>query len=387
MMKNVKIKRLLKETVYKPLTVLNKLLPKNDKIILLYISSLGIRHNLKPLLEYLIEHKYNERYRIFCGIESLKYRGEAASNVKYITKTKAQLIFFFAKHVFYTAGQIPVKPGRNQSVIHLTHGAVYYKTMGALSNIQNGDEFFFSKMLVTGEPFKEIVKGAYRCKDDNILLCNEPMTDLFYKSDFREKDLGNYKKVILWLPTFRQSETLGYNNSDITDTLLIFKEDEYDELNLYLKEKSIRLIVKLHTSQSLKNVHACTYSNLSIYSHEKFVEEGFELYALMRQVDALIGDYSSASLQYLLLNRPMAFVIPDLEDYRKQRGFVFENPLDYMPGNIVVNKEEFYEFLEQISNDVDFYQTRREKVRDEIHRYQDGDACKRVLKASGINRC
>ena len=384
MMKNVKLKKLLKKTVYKPLTIINRLLPKKDKTVLLYISSMGIRHNLKPLLEYLISHGYNKEYKIYCGIESLKYSGPEYYNVKYIGKIKSHMIFLTAKHVFYTAGQLPIKPGKDQCVIHLTHGAVYYKAMGAISNIDNGDEFFFSKMIVTGNRFREIVKKAYRCKDENLLLCNEPMTDAFYNHQNYVPMDNIQGKLIFWLPTFRQSDTTGYNNSNNTETLLVFKESDYDELNEYLCEKNITIIVKLHAAQSLKNVHNSSYSNLLILSHEDFQSRGLDIYELMCRSDALIGDYSSASLQYLLLNKPMAYVIPDLEDYKLHRGFVFENPLEYMPGNIITNKSEFYRFIEDMANEIDRFSSERKTVCNEIHYYQDGNACERVINASGM---
>lgn len=384
MFQNTYLKKILKNTIFKPLNILNAMLPKDDNVVMLYISTLGIRHNLKPVLEYMIENGYNKKYKIFCGIESLDYKGEDIENVEYITKKTAVWRFLFTKHVFYSAGQIPIKPSKNQEVIHLTHGAIYYKSMGALSNIQNGDEFYFSHMITTGEYFKKIVKDAYRCGDSNVVICNEPMTDVLFQKDGKKYDLGEFEKVILWLPTFRQSDMLGYDNSGLTETLLVFREEDYDELNAYLKQKSIKLIVKLHTAQSLDYYDATRYSNLSIYSHADFLAEGYDLYTMLRQVDGLVGDYSSVSLQYLLLNKPMAFVIPDLEDYKEKRGFVFEDPLEFMPGNIVNTKEEFYEFLSQMANGEDRYKEKRETVCNVIHQYKDGNACKRVLELSGI---
>lgn len=384
MMKNVKLKKILKGTVCKPLSLLNKCLPKSDKVVLLYISSMGIRHNLKPLLKYLIDNDYCKKYRVYCGIESMKYKDEEIPDVKFIGKVMSHIVFLFAKHVFYTAGQIPIKPGKNQCVIHLTHGAVYYKTMGALSNINNGDEFFFSKMLVTGERFKSIVKQAYGCGDENLLLCNEPMTDIFFRDRTEERKVESEEKTIFWLPTFRQSDTIGYNNSDNTKTLLIFDYEDYKTLNAFLRERNIRIIVKLHAAQSLKNVHAGSYSHLAIYSHDEFQQNCYDIYELMCQSDALIGDYSSASLQYLLLNKPMAYVIPDLDDYKKQRGFVFDDPIKYMPGNIIVDQKGFYQFIDEIYRGIDTHKIEREKVCNEIHLYQDGDACKRVVEASGM---
>lgn len=384
MLKNVRLKKFLKNSVFKPLSALNQILPKKENEVMFYIATGGIQFNLKPVLEYMLSHGYAEKYHIVCGVENSDYFEKSGGKVEYIAKMKAIFHFLTTKHVFYTAGQIPIKPSKKQEVIHLTHGATYYKAMGALSNINNGDEFFFNHMITTGEYFRPIVQKAYCCRAENVAICNEPITDQFFQ-ETPPYDLGECDKMILWMPTFRQSEALGYDNSSTEEALILFSESDYEELNAYLQKKNIRLIVKLHPAQDIKNYHLGQFSHLMIYSHQSFQQSGYEIYRLMKQADALIGDYSSASLQYLLLNRPMAFVVPDLEDYQAQRGFVFENPLDFMPGNIIRTKEEFYTFLDEMISGTDAHKAKREHVRDIIHQYQDGKACERILHLSGIH--
>lgn len=383
MLNNVGLKKFLKCVVFKPLSVVNRLIPKRDDQILLYISTMGIRHSLKPVLDYLIENRYNEKYHIICGIEDMKYQGKPVKNITYITKMKAIRYFLRTKHVYYTAGQIPIKPAKQQTVIHLTHGAVYYKAMGAMSPINNGDEFFFDKIITTSEFYRPILAKSYLCSEDNVAVTNEPVTDIFYRLT-PEYDLGDRKKVLLWIPTFRQSDMLGYNNSSADKALLIFDESEYEELNRYLAERNILLIVKLHPAQNVGGYHLNQFSHLHIFTHQKFVEKGYEIYQLMKQSDALIGDYSSASLQYLLLDKPVSFVVPDLEDYQTHRGFIYDDPIEFMPGHIIRTKEEFYQFVDDMAEGKDPYLEKREHVRDIAHKYQDGEACKRVLELGGV---
>ena len=104
----------------------------------------------------------------------------------------------------------------------------------------------------------------------------------------------------------------------------------------------------------------------------------------MAQSDGLIGDYSSASMQYLLLDRPMAFVVPDIEEYGKTRGFVFEHPEDYMGGHIVKTKDEFYQFIDDFANDKDIYREKRHWVCNQIYKYHDANSCKRIVELSGM---
>ena len=73
MIRNVILKKMIKNVVFPIITLLNKIVKKDDSIVLLYISNMGIRHSLLPLRQYLLDNHFNERYKIYCGIEHLKY--------------------------------------------------------------------------------------------------------------------------------------------------------------------------------------------------------------------------------------------------------------------------------------------------------------------------
>lgn len=60
---------------------------------------------------------------------------------------------------------------------------------------------------------------------------------------------------------------------------------------------------------------------------------------VMLAADILVTDYSSIIFEYALLNRPMAFLAPDLAAYERERGFFF----DYrsgVPGPVVETTEQ-----------------------------------------------
>ena len=40
--------------------------------------------------------------------------------------------------------------------------------------------------------------------------------------------------------------------------------------------------------------------------------------------DVLVTDYSSVAFDYVLLDRPAVFYMPDLEQYQAERGFFYE---------------------------------------------------------------
>lgn len=381
MFKNVAIKRALKSTIFPVLTVVNKVIPKKENTILLYSANFGISHNLKPLKDYLLENEYDKRYKIFCGIENMKYADDD-TRVTYLNPLKSMFQFFTTKHVFYTTGQIPIKPSKKQIVIHLDHGTTAIKAGNLMTNINNGDDFYFTYYTAPSKLYVPIIEKQFLCKTENVVINGEPVNDIFFKPH-KKYDLGSYKKIGLWAPTFRQSDYLGYDDSD-EEILPMFKPEDYDELNEVCKKNDVKLFVKLHNAQNLEGLEKKTYSHLEILSDADFVGRGYELYTFMLQTDFILADYSSVFLQYLLLDKPMAFVVPDLEEYKEKRGFMFENPTDYMPGPIIKEKEQLYSFLKDISDGLDEYEKERIRVKNLVHHYKDGNNCKRALEISKI---
>ena len=383
MFKNVFIKKLLKGTIFRGISIVNRIIPKDDRIILLYSSNRGIWNNLKSVKEYLVSKGYTDKYNVICGIEHMKFAEADADKVTYYTKIKSYFTFLKAKHVFYTAGQIPIKPSSNQIVIHLDHGAANFKKCGALTNIGNGDEFFFTYILVPSPIYVDVVCKEYLCKEKNVKVCGEASTDIMF-GNYQKYDLGDFNKVILWTPTFRQSDYYGYDDSN-EELLPMFEEADYEELNSQLIKYKFKLIVKLHPGQDLQKYKRLKYSNLYIYSDQEFQNSGYDLYNLMPQVDYMIGDYSSVFLQFLLLDKPLAFAVPDFEEYKVRRGFVFDDAEAYMPGEFLKTKEDLYDVFRKWSNGIDDYAAKRQKVKQMIHTYQDGNNAKRALEISGIN--
>ncbi|WP_022772875.1 CDP-glycerol glycerophosphotransferase family protein [Butyrivibrio sp. AE2015] len=383
MYKNVVIKKALKESVFKIASLVNCVIPKDDRIILLYSSNKGIWSNLKSIKDYLLENRYDEKYRIICGIESYEYAEKDTNRVTYYTKLKSFLIFLRSRHVFYTSGQIPIKPSPMQIVIHLDHGSANFKKCGAMTNINNGDEFFFTYYLAPSKVYIPIVMKEYLCKENNVKICGEACTDVMF-GNYEKYDLGNYSAIILWTPTFRQSDYYGYDDSE-EELLPMFDEKKYEELNDKLKLYKFKLIVKLHPGQDLSKYNKLMYSNLEIYSDVEFRNRGYDLYSMMPQMDYMLADYSSTFLQFLLLDKPMAFVVPDLEEYSEKRGFVFESYRDYMPGEFITTREELYDVFEAWSHGADNHKEERRRVKNLIHRYQDGNNAKRALEISKIS--
>ena len=202
---------------------------------------------------------------------------------------------------------------------------------------------------------------------------------------FEEKKESDCK-LIVWTPTFRQSSYLGYDDSADCSILPLFQEEEWLELNQILAENGVRLVAKLHPLQDVGSFTHYELSNLSIYSGKYFTEQGGNLYSMLAQSDALISDYSSVYLEYLVLDRPVCFTVGDITEYSGKRGFVFDDPQAFMPGDQLQCKEELYQFIRDIAQGVDQHKAERNKVNTLVNQYQDANNCQRILDISGIRK-
>ena len=158
-----------------------------------------------------------------------------------------------------------------------------------------------------------------------------------------------------------------------------------ESLENFLEERNIYLIIKLHPMQNFNSIDRSCYRNIEIWSEDDINDRNINLYRLLGSSDALITDYSSVYFDYLLLDKPIGFTVDDIELYSKDRGFIFNNPEEYMPGKKIHNENEFYEFINNLCINKDEYVKEREKINDLANYYKDGGNCRRILNIVGIN--
>lgn len=382
MIKNRKLKIFLINCVFPIFSLVNKIVPKDDKSILIYCANDELNDNSEVLYNYLIVNRYFEKYKIFCSLKNYRnYTSLSKKRVKFISSLSGLWRYMRSGYVFYSMGKLPIKPTKKQMVINMWHG-IPLKRIGKLANFNNGEEFFFTFVCAPSEFYKPIMAKAFGCPEENVCICDELKIDRMYNVRKHENKI----KLVLWAPTFRQSNYLGYSDSKLSSFLPLINDTDWAELNKFAENINIKIIVKLHAVQTLNGFTEKLYSNLEIYSDYSFRKHGYNLYEFMAQADALLADYSSVYLEYLLLNRPIGFTLNDIDDYKETRGFVFENPLDYMPGEKLYCKSDLLHFLEDIAEEKDIYSNERQRVCNIVHQYKDGKNCERLLKIAGIEK-
>lgn len=370
-------KKVLSKIIYLTFMFFNSVTKKHNSILI--YSNLDFRDNSKALYEYLVKNNYNEKYKIYVATEKKDRQKSKQNRIKFISLFRSLFVYTKCRYVFYTFGKLPIKPTNKQIVVHMWHG-MPLKKIGNLERKGWISDRYFTYVLATSDLFAPIMMQAFNC--DNVYIGGMPRNDeLFNFNNYNLKKSD--EKLIAWLPTYRVSKSFKAHNSDCSNPIQFLNISDFKMLNDYLAEKKILLFIKLHPLQDDVDFKV-NFSNIVMMNQKEFADKGYSVNSLLAQADALISDYSSVYMDYLLLNRPVAFSVSDIESYSANRGFVFENPKEYMPGMIIDGFTDLTRFISNVSDGKDEFKEERKKVNDLLNKKQNGNFCKDLLDFCGI---
>ena len=369
------------------LSLVNRFTKHNENKILIYDPDYFKGCNTGALFDYLIEEGYNQKYQIVYAARNFReLRKHNYHNVSFIGKISGVYHFLTSRYVFYRSIWLKIKPASGQHVIQMWHGSPIKRDANDRKPIK-GVNPFFTGFLSASPHFDPIYSEVFGIPIDKIIRCGHSRTDALFKPS-PNYDFGEYRKLVLWAPTFRKRQHQVYGSGkqmENDDTLVpLISSDKFYEVNERLKKKGIKVVIKLHPSQNLDNYDLTELDYLVLLSHQEFLTRGMSLYPFMKQCDALITDYSSIYWDYLVLDRPIGFTEDDIEEYANGRGFIMEDPEKFKPGPKLRNMEDFYQFIDDLARDIDNYKEQRKEINEYGNPVTDGHSCKRALEAVGI---
>lgn len=217
-----------------------------------------------------------------------------------------------------------------------------------------------------------MMKHSYHVDDDHLILCGKARLDYLFdekrwSSDTLINKIHEKTKTIIYMPTHRSCGAIQMNMTEILDLKFI---------NDLCAKYGYTFVIKKHF------YHKREKENLSQFEHiVDFTGEEIDAQDMLVNADILISDYSSAYIDYLLLDRPLILYTYDLENYLEtERGlFVPFDKLDigYQPKT----KSDLNEaLLDILSNEEDKYYMKRHNAKriyfDES--LKNGEACKGI---------
>ncbi|MDE7247908.1 MAG: CDP-glycerol glycerophosphotransferase family protein, partial [Lachnospiraceae bacterium] len=367
-----------------------------------YVKGMDFADNARALFEYLLENGYNKKYELVWLVkdpsEFERYHG--IPNVKFlsfdwsISAKKEERDSYYralclAKYIFFTDAYGFARNCRNDQIrIQLWHGCGF-KTRVNFVRCEKRYEY----TTVISELYSKIHQEIYGLREDQMLVTGYAKQDWLFQpiDEWQEKlDVPKAEKYIFWLPTFRSAKEQLQNLDEYelggqTGLPVVNTYGELEELNDLLKSVGIILLIKLHPFQDKEKIGRIDLTNIVMLDNERLVEADMPVNRLLGHADALISDYSSAAVDYMLLDRPIAFTLDDVEEYEQSRGFVFENIRDQLPGKELYSFDNMCTFVREIGEGVDSTQKKRRELTTEMHKYQDDNNCKRIVEVLQIS--
>lgn len=366
-----------------------------------YVKGMDFADNARALFEYMLSIGINRKYEL---IWLVKYPEEHAEyekydNVSFISYDAPSLkevsarseyyrALFLAKFIFFTDAYGFARNCREGQIrVQLWHGCGFKMRLNYVSC-----EKRYEYMTVTSEIYANIHAQIFGLKKGQMLITGCAKGDWLFIEN-REKLKGftipGAYKYIFWLPTYRFSEKSIEKPRDgdlnlETGLPLISSQEDLIILNEILMFYNMILFIKLHPFQDDKVMHCNGLSNIILLDNDLLIEKDIQVNQLLSMADALISDYSSVAVDYLLLDRPIGFIVDDINSYSLNRGFIFENVLEWLPGKCIFRKEELQDFIKEIAFNIDSDKFKRQKIRNILHKNINGESCKRIIETLGI---
>ncbi|MCW2762629.1 MAG: hypothetical protein JWR85_2830 [Marmoricola sp.] len=262
---------------------------------------------------------------------------------------KALYHYLRAEAIFFTHGLYgSPKPSRRKPIVNLWHGDGPKQTR---PDNDAGSLIPSTYLVGSTQLFSRFKAEAFEIAPQRVLVTGNPRTDQYWQPvdpDSLEQ-LGITGDFVVWMPTFRRTRAVGAVRrwSETSEPDLPEGRDEVPEdlvaLVAGLRERGVQLVIKPHPMDADRR----RWEGAITVSEGDLVRTGMSLYGLLGQSSGLVTDYSSVWVDYLLLDRPLAFLVPDRESYA--RKLVPADTLEWLPGEVVDHTcEPFGTFLSDL---------------------------------------
>jgi CDP-glycerol glycerophosphotransferase (TagB/SpsB family) len=209
-------------------------------------------------------------------------------------------------------------------------------------------------MFAPSEKMQEIFSSAFRIEYKNIVNCGSPRTDQFFTPVLFEgiseypnwvnETIASSRKVFIYMPTFR----------DVGGEFFSAKNFDFESLNKTMEQLDGEFWIKAHPAAVSEHIA------ISHLSRIRILPSNIDMYPLLKNSEALITDYSSIYIDYLLLDKPIYFYCFDLEHYQATCRSMYFDYNDTTPGH---KCKTFNALLSALSQENVAFVTERENIK------------------------
>lgn len=327
----------------------------DDNLILFTAQAKRFNDSPKAIYMYMVEHGLTEKYHCVWAVDDAnKY--DIPGNADVIVMDTLEY-FKTALKAKYWVCSVNIERGlhfkkRNTVFLNTWHCVPTNYMGNAVGTRKDFDWRKTDYICYSGNFEKPIIIRDCVAYEKNLLPSGLPRNDeLFHVTEEtirNKRDILNIpeeKKVILYAPTWRDSNDLG---KDYELSVPI-------DWNEWRKELGAEYVVLLRT-------HPLTTKLLNV-EFDDFVRDCSQypdVNDLMIAADVMISDYSSIIFDYSILEKPVICFGYDYDEYVKHRGFYFDLDEEF-PNGIIRSEKDVVKLIKTMNYEEQCLMTKRMK--------------------------
>ena len=345
------------------------------------------RENTELVFQEMLRRGWNKQYRIVLvsnDPESIRYW--ETKNVTVVKQVKYGDSWLSVMRMRWLRLRACLIVDENKQIlkadpktihVFLTHGSPVKSTRRYYTRSDDTDY-----ALCHSEFWRPIVSREGQIPADRRIILGQPRNDSFFSSQVSMKELfgPEYKKVIVWYPTFRQRVNPDCPQNTESAPLPIIHDDvAARQINEIASRYDVLLIVKPHPVQDLSQIKALELDYLKLIYDDFFISHDIMPYEFLAKTDALITDYSSVIFDYLLTGKPIALTQEDYEEYKDKVGYAINMELLRSCAVKLESPDDFEPFFCNLIAGNDPLWEKRNELMHLTNQYVDGNSTKRVV--------
>jgi len=303
------------------------------------------------VLEGNLQHIYQELIKQLEGAKIHFVYTENKMDLKLFSEAS---VISNARYLIIDDYYLPVyliQPDRRLKVIQLWHAAGAFKKFGySTLGTRFGPKDTYLQLIpvhsnythvyVSSKNVVPLYAEAFNMSESKIFPLGIPRVELFNNKvqikKITKKIYEEYPNIndqncinVLIAPTYRALGIQKESGYRIVDTIARFSKD----LN-----KNVQILFKAHPYMPDNEIDILKkLTNVIIIGK-------YPLNEWMLVSDAFITDYSSSIFDFSLLKRPFAHFVPDLEEYKKNRGLYYDIEV-ISDGTLIMDEEELIRWI------------------------------------------
>ncbi|MFH0422993.1 CDP-glycerol glycerophosphotransferase family protein [Streptococcus sp. A11] len=337
----------------------------NDKLVLFSAHSRKYNDSPRVIYEAMIEDSSFSDYQLVWAVDDI-YKNHIPGNHLEV-KTDTFEYFLTCLRAKYWITSVNIERGlsfkkKNTIFLNTWHGIAINKMGNDVGTRNDFDWSNTNYVCYSNDSEIDIYRKAFNTRDSAMIPSGLPRNDELYTASAEKvAEIKNRlgipldKKVILYAPTWRDSNDLG-DNYELTPPI------DWKKWENELKDDYV-LLLRTH-SYTTKLMDVTFNDFLLNYTDYPKIND------LLIITDILISDYSSIQLDYCILEKPMFCFGYDYEEYAQIRGFYYDLEKE-IPNGVVRTEDDLLSRIVHINFDEQIEKTRMFKSK---HVQYGGDA-------------